>query len=133
MFCVKIMEDTEDGLLTMGRVCLQRGRNGEAMEMFDKALAINPQSAIAWAGKGVALVNMKKHEDALNAFDKSILIDPKVAFAWDGKGMALMGLGRFRDAVPFFEMALSISPSFRRAKENRARAMEKVEGKGSSD
>ena len=82
------MEDSEDGLLTMGRICLQRGRNKEAFEKFDQTLAINPQSAIAWAGKGIALVNMKRHEEALNCFDKSILIDPKVAFAWEGKGMA---------------------------------------------
>ena len=110
------MEESEDGLLTMGRICVQRGRNEEASEKFDKALAVNPKSAIAWAGKGVALINMKRHEEAMDCFDKSILIDPKVAFAWEGKGIALMGLGRHRDAVPFFDMALNISPNFRRAK-----------------
>ena len=51
----------------------------ESIEMFDKALEINPQFAEAYLSKGVALKMLGKHEEALQMFNKAFEINPELA------------------------------------------------------
>jgi tetratricopeptide (TPR) repeat protein len=119
-------------LMTVGRLHLQSGDNEEALRLFEEAIGKEPQNAIAWGGKGIALINLGKYQEAIDCFDKAIQLDPITAFAWEGKGVALMRLERYEDAIPYFDMALEISPHFQRALENRTLALKKM-GKSESD
>lgn len=51
----------------------------ESIEMFDKALEINPQFAEAYLSKGVALEMLGKHEGAVEMFNKALEINPELA------------------------------------------------------
>lgn len=113
-------------LMTVGLLHLQSGNNEEALRLFEEAIDKEPQNAIAWGGKGVALVNLGKYQEAMDCFDRAIQLDPITAFAWEGKGVALMKLERYEDAIPYFDMALEISPHFQRALENKSLALKKT-------
>ncbi|MGH9879005.1 MAG: tetratricopeptide repeat protein, partial [Nitrososphaerales archaeon] len=52
------------------------GKHDEAIKCFDKAIAIDPNHAGAWAGRGNVFVNLGKHDEAIKCFDKAIAIDP---------------------------------------------------------
>ncbi|RMF28848.1 MAG: tetratricopeptide repeat protein, partial [Candidatus Nitrosothermus koennekii] len=59
----------------------------EALEAFDKAIAIDPNFADAWNNKGVALAKLKRYEEALEAFDKALEINPKFAEAKNARDL----------------------------------------------
>ena len=67
--------------MTVGRLHLQSGNNEEALKLFEEAIGKEPQNAIAWGGKGVALVNLGKYQEAIDCFDKAIQLDPGYANA----------------------------------------------------
>ena len=62
-----------------GNMHSNKGRYEEAIEAYDKAIAINPDFAIAWGNKGNALNNLGRYEEAIKALDKAIAIDPNDA------------------------------------------------------
>ena len=86
------------------------GRDQEALQCCDKALAIDPNDAVAWALKGAALGTLGRYQEAIPCYDKALAIDPKNADSWASKGAALCLLNRHREAIPCIDKALAIDP-----------------------
>jgi|GEM_PF-441768 len=63
---------TAKELCDKGDALAKSGRDEEALQCFDKALAIDPQYAKAWALKGATLGMLDRHEEALQCFDKAL-------------------------------------------------------------
>lgn len=61
---------------------------------FDKAIAIKPDYADAWNGRGAALSYLKRYEEALKSFDKAISINPDHQLAINNREEVLKLLGR---------------------------------------
>ena len=64
------------------------GRHQEALQCFDKALAIDPKAAV-WNLKGIALHELGRHQEALQCCDKTLATNPKSATAWAVKELRL--------------------------------------------
>ena len=101
------------------------GRHGEAIRCCDRALEIDPESAIAWHNKGVALRNLGRHGEAIQCYDRALEIDPKNGSAWNNKGVVLGNLGRYGEAIQCYDRALEIDPEVANAKNNRDIALRK--------
>ncbi len=48
----------------------------EAIESYDRALAIDPDFAIAWQAKGVALHNLGRYDEAIACYDRALSLEP---------------------------------------------------------
>ena len=59
-----------------GNALVELKKTESALESFDKAIQINPNSAEAYYNRGNALKKFKKLEEALESFDKAIQINP---------------------------------------------------------
>ncbi len=57
----------------------------QALEYYDKLLAINPNDTIALNNKGVELTSQKKYEKAAKCFDKVLELDPEDTAALHNK------------------------------------------------
>jgi len=88
------------------------GRHEEAIDCFDKALAIDPRKAKPWANKGVSLGALGRSEEAIACYDKALAIDPRYAPAWSNKGSDLAALERHEEAIACYDKALAIDPQF---------------------
>ena len=86
------------------------GRHEEALECYDKALAVDPRLADAWRSKGDSLGDLGRHEEAIECFDEALAIDPGLVAAWYYKGESLYLLGRPEEANVCFDEALGICP-----------------------
>jgi tetratricopeptide (TPR) repeat protein len=72
---------------------LNLDRNKEAMECFDRAMALNPELALASYNKGVALLKSDNSDKAVEYFDRAIEINPELAEAWYSKGLFAISSG----------------------------------------
>jgi len=100
-------------------------RYEEALNCYDKALQIDPQSPVVWDNKGNALLNLGRCEEALDCYDKALTIVERIVLTgfsgfaesgvaphaiWNNKGIALERLGRLQEAVNCYDSALAIDP-----------------------
>jgi tetratricopeptide (TPR) repeat protein len=61
-----------------GRLLLDKYNRGEALEAFDKALAVNPRAALALTGKAEAAMQRYEVKDAEQALDQALKVNPRL-------------------------------------------------------
>ncbi len=86
------------------------GATYEAFAAYDKALAIKPELAGAWLGRGSVFVDLKRYEEASAASDKALAIKPDLEGAWLGRGSVFSDLERYVEAFAAYDKALAIRP-----------------------
>ena len=82
--------------------------------MADRAVALNPNSYYAWAGRGHVYRIAGLPEEAVRSFERAIRMspaDPRLHFAFVGMGMAFIELGRFDEAIVAGKKALRQGPA----------------------
>jgi adenylate cyclase len=73
-----------------------------AREMVDRAVAYNPNAALAWEQRGWTYQIAAQPEEAIRSFERAIRLspfDPWLFSTLAGMGIAFIGLGRFNEAV----------------------------------
>jgi hypothetical protein len=78
-------------------------------------LALQPDLAAAWLGRGNVLHERKQHDAALAAYDKVLALDPGFADAWLGRGNVLYCTQRDAEALACFEKAISLNSDLAQA------------------
>ncbi len=84
----------------------------QALQAYEEALRMNPNSFYAWNGKGTALYSQGNYRKALEAYQRATEIEPENAIVWASAGLALQRLSRHQQALVHFERALSIDPQY---------------------
>src|SRR5215204_2584306 len=102
----------------------------EAIQYYDKVLAINPSAVGALNSKGLALDHLQRYDEALQSFDKAFAINSSSVNALNNKGLALDHLQRYDEALQSFDKALEIEPSNTKALDGKASILSKVKQEG---
>jgi tetratricopeptide (TPR) repeat protein len=98
----------------------------QALENYDRALAIHPDYAEALFNRGVTLQKLRRPHEALNSYDRAVAMRPDYAEALCNRGGVLQELGRFPDALESYDRALLVRPNFVEALSNRGNALKAV-------
>jgi tetratricopeptide (TPR) repeat protein len=100
-----------------------------AISLFEKALAIDPEYAEAWAGlggayqlKGAFLNLPELLEKAIECERRALALDPELADAHTWLGAAQLALGRADEAVASLQRAIELEPGQARPWATLARA-----------
>jgi adenylate cyclase len=91
------------------------GDRESEIEMADRAVALNPNSYVAWISRGWVHRNAGLAEEAIRSFERAIRaspVDPLLYRLFTGMGMALIELRRFEEAVVAGKKALRQNSSF---------------------
>jgi adenylate cyclase len=91
------------------------GDTESEIEMADRAVALNPNSYVAWTCRGWVYRSAGLPEEAIRSFERAIRaspVDPLLHRPLTGIGMALVDLGRFDEAVVAARKALRQHPFF---------------------
>ncbi len=87
------------------------GRNEEAIDAYQQAIAAKPEAAGYFNNLGNVLARVGKVDDARAAYLKSIELDPaSAATAWRNFGIVLYNANRLPDAVEPFQKAVQLDP-----------------------
>ena len=73
----------------MGMHSQRQGKLEEAIEAYNKALAIKPDYAEAYNNMGMFSQEQGKLEEAIEAYNKALAIKPDYADAYNNMGMRL--------------------------------------------
>jgi len=91
-----------------------------AIEMADRAVALDPNSYVTWHARGWVYRNAGLSEEAVRSFERAIRMNPvdqRLHGPFTGMGFALIELGRFEEAIVAGKKALrhntSYSPTYR--------------------
>ena len=105
-----------------------QGKLEEAIEAYNKALAIKPDYADAYNNMGITLKEQGKLEEAIEAYNKALAIKPDYAEAYNNMGNALQEQGKLEEAIEAYNKALSLKPDYADAYYNMGNAL-KEQGK----
>ena len=104
---------------TLARVALisafMVGDYESEIEMADRAVALNPNSYLAWNCRGQVYRLAGLPEEAVRSFERAIRmspIDPRLHQSLVGMGMASVELSRFEEAIAAGKKALRQNPSY---------------------
>lgn len=94
----------------LGILAADHGNVVKALELFERAVALNPQSARYHAQLARCLVRAHRHDEALAAVQRAGERRPDDAFTLDTIGVVLSLLGRHSEALDYFRRALKQAP-----------------------
>jgi adenylate cyclase len=113
---LSIDKDDPDALCIAGRVAgYMFGDFDNAKEMVNRAVALNPNSSLAWEQRGWVHEYAGDSEEAIASFEHSIRLsplDPLLFSTYTGISLALVSLGRFEEALALARKALRINENF---------------------
>ena len=95
----------------MGEAYDLAGRNDEAINAYQQAVAAKPDSAGYYNNLGNVLARAGKIDEAKAAYSKSAELDPaNAALAWRNFGISLYQAGRMAEAVEPLQKATTLDP-----------------------
>ena len=85
----KVLKIKIDREVVMADDLMQKGRYGDAADLYRSVWNRNPESVPAIIGWGMALAKQFKLDGANDQFDKALKLDPRNAMAHSGKAMVM--------------------------------------------
>jgi superkiller protein 3 len=109
---VRLLEPkSEEELIKTGEALAKQKRYEESMQVLQRALKKNPNSAMAHFAVGNLFGAQEKHAEAVGAYQRAAQLKPDLLAAHFNLGVALKKLGDARGALFAFRQAVAINPS----------------------
>ena len=100
------------GWKVLGAVYGQTGRNAEALDANQTAVALSPQDAEAHRNLGITLKELGKLDEAEKSYRQAIALKTDYAEVHNDLGNMLKELGRSDDAEASYRQAIALKPDF---------------------
>jgi len=97
-----------------------------AIECYNKAIAIDPKTAVYYCNRAAAQTGREAYDMALTDCQKALEIDSKYSKAYSRMGLTYSKMEIFDEAVKCYEKALEIDPENEGYKKNLGLAKEKL-------
>jgi len=93
-----------------GMALRDSGRTDEARELFEKAIAADPNAPNGYNQFGLMYLEQRQWDAAIEKFTMAIKVSPRWSNYQYNLGLALRGAGKLDQAIPAFERAIAIYP-----------------------
>ncbi len=119
----KAVEKTKKGYLVLGNSYYRSGEYEKAIELYNKAIGLDPKYAKAYNDRGIAYGEGKRQFDkAIADYNKAIEINPKYAKAYNNRGIIYKREGQYDKAIADYTKVIEINPEYAKAYYNRGLA-----------
>ena len=86
------------------------GRWQEAIESYERAIAIDPSRHDLWTLKGDLCCKLDRFEEAIECHDAALERYPDEILGWEYRGFALASLGRHEEALQSYDKHIAVFP-----------------------
>lgn len=100
------MNSKEKTLLSRGIDKVRQKKYEEALEVFERLLADNPDIPEVWNNRGVALFGLGRIDLSLESYERCLVIDPENLDALRNKGFLLRNQKRLEEALSVYDAVL---------------------------
>ena len=111
--CIPVLAYSSDamGWFEQGNAFMKNKNYSEAIRVYDKAIAFEPDYFEAWNGKVDALNRAQQFTEALEASDRVLVLKPDYVQGWINRGYILYNLGRYDEELKAYETAITLDPT----------------------
>ena len=106
---------TVGSLVKSGRNSYESGKYAEAVDAFTKAIQANPNSADAYAGRGLAKRGLNDNAGAMADITRALELDPKNADAYRARSMVKRTQNDYQGALADADRSVQFAPNNYRA------------------
>lgn len=106
---------TKEQWLNLGVLHYRSEHYDESIKACEMAIELDRNYALAYYGKGLALLEQGLYTEAIKDFDKAIELQPEDAKSYAGKGKSLYRLEHYEAALAVYEKALELDMCNQRA------------------
>lgn len=99
-----------ENYIQQGNKLLIQGLYQQAMTIYDQAIKVNNNSALAWFNWGFSAAKLQRYAEAMAAFERSIACQPNYIESWLERGQILEKLVRYQEALNSYKKATTINP-----------------------
>jgi predicted O-linked N-acetylglucosamine transferase (SPINDLY family) len=115
--------DPAAALFRLANELRQGRRNLEAVQAYDRALAIRSEYPEALNNRGNALRDLGRYQEALASYDRALCLRPTHERALNNRGNVLRDLGRHEEALESYDRALALKADYAEALINRGNVL----------
>jgi len=115
---------TYDAIIGLGQVALLQGRESEALDYFDKAVHLLPDSDFAYDVLGSVYFPRGDYARAAGYFQQAIRVNPQDLGARFFLGTCFMKMGKPAQAVEQFHAGREVDPTYSQAYAAEAKALD---------
>ncbi|MBI9100210.1 MAG: tetratricopeptide repeat protein [Spirochaetaceae bacterium] len=105
------------------------GQYSESVNVFERALFLNPDYTEAYFNLAVVYSVLDKPKKAVESYEKAILRNPQLPVAYCNMGIELEKLNRNEEAVEAFNKAIELKPDYPKAYQYMGSDLRKLERK----
>jgi len=97
-------------LKTLWAGCSRKGREEDALRLYDEAGRLYPGLPDVHYNSGVSLQRLGRHDDAIGMYHRALDLDPEMAAARENLSILLVGKGRYEEAIAEARRAVELEP-----------------------
>jgi len=121
---VTAQEPEAEHWYNIARRLVKEGEKNKALEAYDRSVALDSTSSIAWANRGTLLLNMHRYDEALESYDRSLALRPASAYVYCSRATVFNRVDKPGLALQSADKAISCNGDFWGAWLNKAAALE---------
>jgi tetratricopeptide (TPR) repeat protein len=115
--------DDFESLRNRGLLALREGRHKEALDLLEKAVALDPSQSSIFHHLASVCQALGRREDATRYLHQVVCLKPESGDAHNNWGIGLIRLGKHAEAIAAFSQAVRLKPEFPEAFNNWGNAL----------
>ena len=82
----------------------------QAVDAFDRSVALDPERAMVWANRGTNLLNMGRYEAALESYERALALDPRDPYIYCSRATVFNRTEQPDKALESSQEAIEVDP-----------------------
>ncbi len=94
--------------IRLGNIFDREDQANDAVQAYQRAVEIDPNSAQNWNELGDAQFKKGDHEQAVESYSRAVMLDPEAGWPLGNLALTLVTQGRVEEAIPLYKKSIDL-------------------------